>query len=138
MEINPEYKKMLVSEFRYAAKLMTENQFAEIKLFYFSSTFGILSRIFNLQYEPQLVFMHAILNNAHGNMIARLQAIKSGDIVVQFPQEFFEKLTQCVEKLALQIEKDEDTYKTLEEIVLLTFITTGNGYYLFQKGILKI
>lgn len=138
MNIDPEYKKYLVAEFRYTVKSMNENEFAEQKLFYFSSTFGAVSRIFNLQYDPQLIFMHSILNNAHGNIMARLQAIKSGDPVVQFQENYFDKLTQYVEILAQQIERNEDTYKTLEQIALLTFLTTGNGYYLFKKGIIKI
>jgi hypothetical protein len=138
MEIKQEYRKVLVEEFAYAAKMMKENQFAELKLFYFSSTYGALSRIFNLQYDPQLIFMHLVLNNAYGNINTRIQAIKGGEGIIQFPEEYFEKLTGYVEKLASQIERNEDTYKTLEEIALLTFLTTGNGFYLFQKGILKI
>jgi hypothetical protein len=138
MNINSEYRKNLVEEFRYAAKSMKENEFVDQKLFYFSSTFGVLSRIFNLQYDSQLIFMHLVLNNAHGNIMARLQAIKSGDPVVQFPEKYFDQLTRCVEILAQQIERNEDTYNTLEQIALLTFLTTGNGYYLFKKGIIEI
>jgi len=138
MNINPEHRKILVDEFKYAAKMMREVKFVEQKLFNFSATYGAVSRIFNLQYDPQLIFMHLVLNNAHGNFNARVQAIKGGDPVIELSDEYFDKLANCIEALASQIEKDEDTYKALEKIALLTFLTTGNGFYLFQKGILKI
>ena len=138
MNINLEHRKVLVNEFRYATKMMREVKFAEQKLFNFSATYGAVSRIFNLQYDPQLVFMHLILNNAHGNFNARIQAIKGGDAVIDLSDQYFDTLADCVDTLASQIEKDEDTYKTLEKIALLTFSTTGNGFYLFQKGILKV
>ena len=38
-------------------------------------------------------------------------------------------------KLEKNIEKDEDTYLVLEKISNLTYLTTGNGYYLTQRGI---
>lgn len=138
MDIPSEYRRIIVDEFKYAVKLMRENEHPELKLYYFSSTHGALSRIFNLHCDTQLVFMHFILNNANANINARLNAIKGGDIIVQFPDGYFEKLAECVETLASQIEKDENTYKILEKIAVLTFLTTGNGYYLFQKGMLKI
>jgi hypothetical protein len=137
MHLNTEHRKLLVDEFRYAAKKIRESEYPELKLFYFSVTYGVLSRIFNLQYNPQLVFMHLVLNNAYGNISARVQAIKTGDIVVQLSNEYFSLLAGYVEVLSNQIEADEDTYKTLEKIALLTFLTTGNGYYLFQKGVIK-
>lgn len=138
MNINTEHRRILVEEFRYVTNRMREAKLAEQKLYQFSATFGAVSRIFNLQYDPQLIFMHLILNNAHSNFNARIQAIKGGDPVVELSDEYFDALTNCVEALASQIEKDEDTYKTLERIALLTFLTTGNGFYLFQKGILRI
>jgi hypothetical protein len=138
MNINTEHRRILVEEFRYITKRMSEAKFAEQKLYQFSATFGAVSRIFNFQCDPQLILMHLILNNAHGNIYARVQAIKGGDPVVELSEEYFDALTNCVEALASQIEKDEDTYKTLEKIASITFVTTGAGFYLFQKGILKI
>jgi len=117
---------------------MRKNESVESKIFYFSSTHGVLSRIFNLQCDPQLIFMHFVLNNAYANINGRINALKRGDLVIQFHPKFFEKLTESVEVLASKIEKDEDTFKTLEQIALLTFLTTGNGYYLFEKGMINL
>ena len=117
---------------------MEECRSLEEKMFYFSSTYGVLSRIFNLECDPQLIFAHFILNNAYGNIKARIDSIKSGDQLVMFPEDYFEKLTEYVQRLANQIEKNDDLGDTLQKITVLTFLTTGNGYYLFKKGMLKI
>ena len=60
------------------------------------------------------------------------------DTVIDFPEGFFEKLSECLEELAKNIENNQDTYAVLQKISLLAYISTGNGYYLYQKGILKI
>lgn len=138
MKISENHKNIIVKEFLGAAKLMKEDGTAEDKMFYFSSTFGILSRIFNLEYDPQLVLAHFILQSAHGNISARIKAINDGDQVIKFPGEFIDKLSNKVEVLADLIEKNEDLYGTLQDINEITFVTTGNGYFLYKKGILKI
>lgn len=138
MNINTEHRRILVEEFRYVIKRMSEAKFAEQKPYQFSAAFGAVSRIFSVQCDPQLILMHLVLNTAYANVSARIQAIKGGDPVVELPEEYFDALTNCVEALASQIEKREDTYKTLEKIASLTFVSTGGGFYLYQKGILKI
>jgi len=138
MKLSSEYKNILLDEFRFATKMMKEKPDPEDKLFYFSSTYGVLSRIFNLKFDPELVFIHSILNNAHINILNRLNAIKGGERTVVFPEGYFDKLTEYVEELAEKISKNENVYKTLINIGLLTFLTTGNGAYLLQKGSFKI
>lgn len=138
MNISQENRDVIVKEFRDSAKLMRGTPNAEKKMFYFSSTYGVLSRIFNLEYNAQVVFLHFVLNNAYGNIHARIDAIKKGDLVVDFPDNYFEKLAERVEQLAGQIEEKKSTYSTLEKIAELTFLTTGNGCYLREKGIIKV
>lgn len=138
MKLSSEYKNILLDEFGFAAKMMKEKANPEDKLFYFSSTYGALSRIFNLKFDAELVFIHSILNNAYINILNRLNAIKGGETTVVFPEGYFDKLTVCVEELTEKISKNENVYKTLIDIGLLTFLTTGNGAYLLQKGSFKV
>jgi len=138
MKLTADSKKLLLDEFEYAIKMMKTGNNADKKLFYFSGLYGALSRIFNIEYDSQLVFMHQILTSAYNNINMRLNALKGGETVVQFPESFFDKLIEIVEELTERIEKNEDTYTTMEKIAILTFITTGNGYYLFEKNIIKI
>jgi hypothetical protein len=138
MKISQEYRNILTAEFKYSAKKMREYPSPEQKIYYFSNTFGVLHRVFNLEYDLQLVFAHFVLVTAHGNISARIQAIKSGDEVVSFPGEYFDRLSEHVETLASMIEKDENLLGTLAKIAELAYLTSGNGYFLYEKKILKI
>ncbi len=105
------------------------------KLYYFSATYGIMSRIFNEEFIPDLVFAHLVLNATHGNIISRLD---NPEKTIKVPENIFDKLITAAEDLYEAIEKDDSLYEPLKKFSLLTFITTGNGYYLYQKGLLRI
>lgn len=69
----------------------------------------------------------------------RLKAIQhGGDNTVSLSDNQFEKLTSLTKELAKKIKKNEDVTDTLKKFTILTHSTTGNGYYLTQKGLLKI
>jgi hypothetical protein len=138
MKLKAEHKKALLEEFDYASRAMREAQTAEEKLFYFSSTYGVVSRVFNFECEPQLVFMHLVLNSAYGTILTRLQAMKAGDQTILMRDDFFEKLTKALEELTQRIKTNTDIYDVLERIVMLSYITTGNGYYLLKRGLARI
>jgi len=133
MKLSSEHKKVILEEFDFAVKKMKESTEQDQKLFYFSSTYGVLSRVFNLKFDPELVFIHAVLSNAYANISVRFQAIKAGEATIKFPDDYFEKLTEYTEELTNKIRKDQAVYETLIKISLLTFVTSGNGAYLFER-----
>lgn len=133
MKLSSEHKKVILEEFDFAVKKMKESTEQDQKLFYFSSTYGALSRTFNLKFDPELVFIHAILSNAYANISVRFQAIKAGEGTIKFPDDYFEKLTEYTEELTNKIRKDQAVYETLIKISLLTFVTSGNGAYLYER-----
>ncbi len=139
MNIGPSMKKLMIDEILYVTEKMEAEQDIAQKLFYFSGIFGIMQRIFNLEYDPDLVFAHFILREAHKSFIGRIQAIKEArDTVVPMWSAQLEKLTNACKELAKRVEKDKNFDQILKDIVILAYTTTGNGYYLFEKGVLKI
>ncbi|MFA4917523.1 MAG: hypothetical protein WC560_12755 [Syntrophales bacterium] len=134
MKLKAENKRKILEEFDYAARTMREVQTLDEKLFYFSSTFGALSRVFNSDFDSQLVFMHLVLANAHATILGRVQAMRAGDSTIVLKEDFFEKLTNTVDDLINRIRDGQDVYDVLEKIAVLTYVTTGNGYYLLRKG----
>jgi hypothetical protein len=138
MKISDNYRKIIVKEIDYVLKMMDETGAAE-KLYYFTGIHNVISRIFNLEYDTDLIYMHFILQQTYGAFQSRLQSIqKGGDKVVPLTAEHFEKLTLAIKELRTRIKKKEDIDPTLRKFVLLAFSTTGNGWYLLQKGLLKI
>lgn len=138
MKLKAEQKRMILEEFDYAARTMREVQAFDEKMFYFSSTFGVVSRVFNSDFNSQLVFMHLVLANAHATILGRVQAMRAGDSTIVLKEDFFEKLTNTVDDLINRIKLGKDVYDVLERITVLTYMTTGNGYYLWRKGVFTV
>lgn len=139
MKIPSELRTKLVKEIMFVAEKIRTEREPRKKIYYLSGVHGEMFRIFNLSFDKQLVFAHDVLNYAYQAMRTRADVIVMGrDDLIDFPDGYFDKLGELLKQLAEAIEKDQDFYEILQEISCLTYITTGNGYYLFQKGILKI
>jgi hypothetical protein len=137
-KLKAEHKKTITEDFSFAAKMMKESPTVDAKLFYFSSTFGTLSRIINTNFDLQLVLMHTVLTAVHSTILTRLAAMKGGEQSISLKEELFDKLATQTDELAARIKNDTDAYDILEKINLLGFAATGNGYYLLQKGAFSI
>jgi hypothetical protein len=138
MKVKEDHKKVLLEEFEFVSKMMRETPATDTKLFYFSGIYGALSRIFNLNFDSHLVFIHNVLNSAYSSIMARIAATKGGDSSISLPDDFFDKLSSYLDELAQKIKENKPAYDTLEKISLLTFATTGNGYYLIKRGVIKL
>ena len=139
MRISENYKKLISDEIDYVAVKMQESVSAEEKLYYFSGLHGIIYRVFNIEYDTDLVFLHFILHQVYTAFQQRLTAItKGGDSIIPITENHFDKLVKITKDLVKRIKKDEDISSILKELVVLAYTTTGNGYYLVQKGLIRI
>lgn len=139
MKISEKNKKIVVDEFKYIVKKMKQTDSNREKLYYFSGSYAVVSRVLNLEFDPCLVFIHNVLQTAHGTIVQTLQNIQAGqERVITLPDILFERLTKELNQLGVAIEKDEDFYPALQGISNVAYFATGNGFYLFQKGLLKI
>lgn len=127
-------KRVLAEEFEYCVKKMKEAKSVERKLFYFTSSYGALSRVFNTTFDDEFVFMHFVLTNTYNAFMARLTSIRSGDTVIPLGDGYLDNLADCVADLAKDLRNSKNSVETLKRIALLGFATSGNGYYLLEKG----
>jgi len=138
MEISSDLRSKLVKEIRFVVESIRAETDLRKKIYYFSAVYGEMFRIFNINFDRQLVFAHGVLNFSYQNLKARADAIVLGrDTVIDFPDGFFDRLCEYLEQLASVIENDQDSYAVLQDILCLAYISTGNGYYLYQKGTLR-
>lgn len=135
MKLSKENKKKLIDEIRFVIGQMKQQEDPETKLYYFSAIFGIMPRIFNIDFNEDLIFAHFIISSTHNNINQR---IKNPDKVIKLPDELFDRLLTITEELLVAIEKDQNLYDVLKKFTLLGYVTIGNGYYLYKKGMLKI
>ena len=139
MELNDNYREMIIGEINFSVKNMDKVPEASQKLYYFSAIFGVFHRVLNIEYHPQLVFAHFVLRTTHDTFQSRLSSIKQGgDITVELSNEQFVMLSKLSKELAQTLKKNQDIDDTLKKFVILSYSTTGNGYYLMQKEVLKI
>ena len=139
MDISKNYRSLIVQEINYVVEKMEESSNASECLFYFSGIHGIIQRIWNLAFHRDLVYIHFILQHTHAILTAKLQEVAGSiDKPVKLEQEHFNVLAKISKELGEKIEEKKDVNETLKKFVLLTYLTTGNGYYLLQKGTIKI
>jgi len=135
MKISARNKKKLLGEIKFVVERMNGEKDPKSKLYFFTAIYGAISRIFNEEFIPDLVFAHLVLNATYTNIKSRLD---NPENTIKVPKEIFNSLVIATEELYDAIEKDKSLYEPLKKFSLLTFVTTGNGYYLYQKGLLKI
>lgn len=138
MKISPNMKVLLLDEIDFALKNMQSSPEAEKKLYFFSAIYGCVSRIINIEFDPELAFIHHVTNLAYNQIQVGLQmAVKSGANLT-IPVDIFDKLERAIADLREKIELNEKTYPALEKIANIAFSATGNGYYLYLKGKLRL
>jgi len=139
MNISNNSRDMIVKEINYVVNQMEQSPTESEKLYYFSGVYTMIQRIFNLEYDSGLVYAHFILSETYNAFLNRLQAItRGGETQIPLTDEHFEKLIMITKELAHKIDNKEDIDDTLKKLVLLSYTTTGNGYYLLRKGLLRI
>jgi hypothetical protein len=137
MDLPADLRERLVNEIGFVVEGIRTQTDLRKKVYYFSGVYAEMFRLLNISYDPQLLFAHNILSSAYQSMRALSDTIELGrDTTIVFPDNFFERLCALLEQMANQIENNQETYNTLQAISCLSYINTGNGYYLFLKGIL--
>ena len=139
MNLSRELRIELEKELRYVSDRIISEKDPRRKAFFYSAAYGMARRIMNLCYDPQLAFMELVLELSYNTINDRVNRIVLGkDATVQLVDGFFDKLAEKIGALADCVKTDEDTYRVLEAITTLTYTTTGNGYYLYTKGLIEI
>lgn len=139
MEVSREYIQTIADELVYVAKKMREEKELLGKIYYLSGSYAVVQRVMNIEYDDDLVLIHRVLMDAYTTINNRLNSIISGqERVIKIPVEVFDALADCVEGLSKALSEKKDFRKLLAKIATIGYIGTGNGYYLYQKGLIKL
>ena len=139
MQISTDFRKILVDELQLVAQKVRVEKDIRRKIFFFSGAYGVVFRLLNFSFDPELVLIHGVLNMTYSSAGALQTKIERGEeSIIQITAAFFDKLADLTEELATAIEEDKNICGILQEIATLSYTLTGNGYYLYQKGIIKV
>lgn len=140
VEPSHELRQYLVSELRNASKHMVyQNIDSEAAMYWYSAAFGAVQRVTNITSSPKLVLLHTVLQWSHSQITGRLgRQLEDRDRPIAVPPGIFAYLGNILEDLADSIEGYRDYTSALESIAIAGYITTGNGYYLYEDGRLQL
>ena len=139
MNLSPDMQKRFTDEVHFVVKSMKDTNTPAEKLYFFSAGYAMAQRIINLEYEPELAFIQQVLQLVYNMVNARLLAMSMRqEAGVSIPDGLFSSLEEALEEMVDRIEQGVETYPALQRIVNLAYSTTGNGYYLYLKGLLKV
>ncbi|MDO8873016.1 MAG: hypothetical protein Q7V05_09850 [Methanoregula sp.] len=132
------FKKELVTELRNIAGLMEKEKNPEKKIYYFSAGYGITSRSYRYAFSSEVLLADLILNASYQTLFDRFKRIKSGETTVPLDEATFKKIEDGLWDLAKALDTGKPIQKSLEEILTASFSVSGPGYYLKEKGMLKL
>ena len=141
MELSDELRSYLVNEFRGVAKGLRDLDLTPESLpsaiYLYSAVFGAASRVLNITYSPELVLLHLVTNATPGILNSRVNDLQTGaNRAIGMPAGVFPRVAELVSELADRVERREPFDDTLAALSEAAYVTTGNGFYLFQtRGI---
>ena len=139
MKLNENFRKILIKDFELAISQMGSEKDPRKIIYYFSAISGSMNRIFNLQFSQELVYLHHIFKSVHEAFIQRLSALVSGaDPIVQISDKQFSQLIDLTRMFAERFKNKKNYDAILKKLIVLSYSTTGNGYYLMINGKLKL
>jgi len=132
MKLSKENRAYFIKEIAFSSKEIRAVQAPIDKLYFFSAVFGAANRIINMEFDPELSFIHNVTNAAYTQIQASL--FTQGQMPNSIDPDLFTKLANNLDEMAKNIADNEPTYKALENISNLAYSTTGNGHYLVLRG----
>lgn len=140
MNISAESFKKIGEEIDYVLQQMKQTDTPQRALYYFSAAQGVIYRVMNTECDPILVFAHQVLSTAHANFTAQLPSLGDRPNAAVVADELLTLLHKALANfgVALNTQEDDQIYRALARIANITYAVTGNGYYLYIKGLLKL
>lgn len=139
MNLSKEMKGLLIKELEFISKKMKSTDNLAEKLYFFSAIYAVAHRVFNIEFHPELVFIHNVIQSAYQQINTALSAAsQAGQTIIGIPDGLFDAIETSVQEMTYGIAEDKDISHILQRISNLSYSTSGNGHYLFVKGMLLI
>ena len=139
MNITENNKKLILDEFEYVLERIVGTESMEEKLYLLSALHGVVNRVMNIEFDSDLIFLHHVLFTTHTAFTGRYDAIKNKKAFpLHITKEIFDKLFLFIGKLYDCLKNNTEIDEILKGLIVLAYTTTGNGYYLYQKGLIRL
>ena len=75
MILSEEKRTIIINEFNKVHGLMKNTNDISEKLFYFSASYAMVSRVFNIEFDPLLILIHSVLQTTYSNINSFVSSI---------------------------------------------------------------
>lgn len=139
--LREELQRRLTEEYRYAVTKMQQSTQPPRKLFYFSVFFGEAQRVLNFEWNRDLALIYTVTFHAYTQINTAMQS----PLLTQSPIDWtavYDKLTLAASDLTAYLEKaknngSEELCQILGRLAEISYVVSGNGIYLYEKGSFK-
>ncbi|MBU4228135.1 hypothetical protein KJ813_08100 [bacterium] len=141
MILSEEKRTIIINEFNKVHGLMNNTNDISEKLFYFSASHAMVSRVFNIEFDPLLILIHSVLQTTYSNINSFVSNISNKqNMFFTIPKNYFDILENTFKELTQSVENNDDDkiYRDLQKLSILGYIATGNGNYLYKKDLIKL
>jgi hypothetical protein len=139
IQLSIENKKKLIEELKFISNKFEKEPTLKGKSFYLSGVHPLLNRIINLEFNNELLLLNFVFQGLHGIFDNLINKIEQGvEKIITIPEEFFPELSKLLNDIANAIEKKKDLYPYVQRASLFAHILTGNGFYLYQRGVMLL
>lgn len=137
MNLSKDERLRLSEELLYIVEKMRAERDPFNQIYFFSAVYGAMGRLLNTTWDPDLALVHLVTQTANGAISNRLQSISTGrERGIMLPPDLMQALVNVTVELGEVIlhERDGELIRVLARLAELSYVTTGNGYYLYSKG----
>ncbi len=135
MELSRQSQDLLIKEISYSRKKILEEPTLIKKTYYYGVMASRISSIRNVEFDSEINFISFVLGGSYFVLDDYFEEEKPP---FEIPKIFFDKLCEYLKQLETKIKNKENTHTVLEKIAKLSMIVDSYGYYLFEKGEIKI
>ena len=140
--LSEEYRQRLANEYRYAVTRMQQEGQPVRKLFYFSVFFGEAQRVLNFEWNRDIALIYTVTFHTYTQVNNAMQS----PVLMQLPMDWtavYDKLTLAASDLTAYLEKAknngrEELCQILGRLAEISYVVSGNGIYLYEKGVIKL
>ena len=140
--LREELRQRLTKDYRYAATKMQETSQPARKIFHFSIIFAEAQSVLNWEWNRDIALIYAISFHTHAQINAATQVPAQQALPTDWTA-IFDKLTLVTSDLAAYFEKsendirEEELQQILGSFAEITYVVSGNGSYLHEKGLIE-
>lgn len=134
MALSKQLRDYVASECIAAAEKIDATESPMEHLYYLSAAWAAPQRAFNIEFDPEMLHLHVMLNWAYTQIAASLNPQLSGGLPGNPGIEALRRFPPLLIDLATRIRSGKTVDEVLERIAVVGYAAGGNGHYLEEIG----